>query len=285
MSWPGERQRHAMSSRGVSTKKSCTMTDGSQKQLNPNERKVFQAMVEHAHSVTGGDFGYPDEIVEMASDLNLTPNQVKGYISDLQKKGLIRIQKDKGVATVFTVEVEVKPEDFIDYDNMNTCGLESIVTPYTIRPTDVNKWSEEQLQHGHEDITKEFLMLRRAKVPINDPAWKYVLARSTQIATVMNKKKIRPKKLEQIKIEYAKKLSIPKSEFDLPARGVREQRQRRQAEKYFDNLAYKRHTFITRKSEAEKIKQGLKQKGYLVRVVPETNRVGIKGYCIYRRVK
>lgn len=89
--------------------------------LNNNERKVFKACVENAHTVTGGDFGYPDEVVEMADVLGLSANQIKGYLSILQKKGLIQIDHN-GCANAFTIEVKVKPEDFVDWDEVSEQG-------------------------------------------------------------------------------------------------------------------------------------------------------------------
>lgn len=83
-------------------------------------------------------------------------------------------------------------------------------------PRDIKDWDDDLLQEKYIDIMEEFLMLRRARVPHGDDAWKWVMARSTQLATEMDKRGLKPKPLEDIKKEYADRLGIDKNEFDLP---------------------------------------------------------------------
>ena len=53
--------------------------------LNTNEIKVLKA-IEEGHFNSGGNFTYADEII-----CDLSENQIKGYLSQLQKKGYITI--------------------------------------------------------------------------------------------------------------------------------------------------------------------------------------------------
>ena len=53
--------------------------------LNTNEITVLKA-IEEGHSNAGGDFTYADELI-----CDLSTNQIKGYLSQLQKKKYIMI--------------------------------------------------------------------------------------------------------------------------------------------------------------------------------------------------
>ena len=62
--------------------------------LNANELKVLKACADNAMDAAGGDFGFTDEIHAYVKE-DLSANQVKGYLSDLVKKGLIMIDSCK----------------------------------------------------------------------------------------------------------------------------------------------------------------------------------------------
>lgn len=57
--------------------------------LNTKELGVLKACATNALDAAGGDFGFTDEVPAYVPELSA--NQVKGYLSDLQTKGLISI--------------------------------------------------------------------------------------------------------------------------------------------------------------------------------------------------
>ena len=61
--------------------------------LNNNEMGVLKACADNALDAAGGDFGFTDEVPSYVPELSR--NQVKGYLSDLSKKGLIMIDHEK----------------------------------------------------------------------------------------------------------------------------------------------------------------------------------------------
>lgn len=71
--------------------------------LNENEIKVLKAL-EKAHSNAGGDFAYADEIV-----CDLSVNQVKGYLSKLQKKEYITISEEYHQINFLKKSIKVIP--------------------------------------------------------------------------------------------------------------------------------------------------------------------------------
>jgi len=92
-----------------------------------------------------------------------------------------------------------------------------------IKPSKISEWDNPELIEGDEDMLREFLTMRRANIPADDPAWKSLIFKHTRIATEMSKRKIKPaKSLEQVKHELADELNIDKSEFDLPSHGIEE---------------------------------------------------------------
>ena len=61
--------------------------------LNNNELGVLKACADNALDAAGGDFGFTDEVPAYVPELSA--NQVKGYLSILQKKGLIMIDSNE----------------------------------------------------------------------------------------------------------------------------------------------------------------------------------------------
>lgn len=57
--------------------------------LNTNEVGMLRAIATNAMDAAGGDFGFTDEIPAYIPELDR--HQVNGYLSDLEKKGLIMI--------------------------------------------------------------------------------------------------------------------------------------------------------------------------------------------------
>lgn len=63
-------------------------------QLNANEVLILKACMDNAQDAAGGDFGFSDEIHGYVSD-DFSQNQVAGYLSQLQEKGLIYLDHCK----------------------------------------------------------------------------------------------------------------------------------------------------------------------------------------------
>lgn len=55
---------------------------------NDNELLMLKAIADNAQDVAGGDFAYSNDIPAYVNG-TLTGNQVKGYLSSLEKKGVI----------------------------------------------------------------------------------------------------------------------------------------------------------------------------------------------------
>ena len=71
--------------------------------LNDNEIKVLRAL-EEGHANAGGDFTYIDEI-----ECNLSLNQLKGYLSQLQTKKYIIICNESNQVNFLEKSLEVIP--------------------------------------------------------------------------------------------------------------------------------------------------------------------------------
>ena len=61
--------------------------------LNDKELMVLKACADNALDAAGGDFGFTDEVPAYIKE-HLTTNQVKGYLSSLQSKGMIMIDSE-----------------------------------------------------------------------------------------------------------------------------------------------------------------------------------------------
>jgi len=59
------------------------------KKLNDSETKVLNKIIEASILSTGGEFTDIDELMDIVKGFKI--NQVKGYLSQLQKKGFISI--------------------------------------------------------------------------------------------------------------------------------------------------------------------------------------------------
>lgn len=57
--------------------------------LNENELRVLKACFENAQDAAGGDFGFTDELHGYLLDMG--DRQIGGYITDLQRKGMIYV--------------------------------------------------------------------------------------------------------------------------------------------------------------------------------------------------
>ena len=55
-------------------------------ELNDNEFKVLLSLIKQVIECTGNEFGYTEDVLIPEG---ITKNQLKGYISDLSKKGYI----------------------------------------------------------------------------------------------------------------------------------------------------------------------------------------------------
>lgn len=60
--------------------------------MNKNELNVLKAVMDNAQDCSGGDFAFTDETLENGVE-GLTANQIKGYFSALQSKGMIYISE------------------------------------------------------------------------------------------------------------------------------------------------------------------------------------------------
>ena len=58
--------------------------------LNKNEKAVLEGCVQAIQWCTKGEFGFTDDV----KVVGLTDNQIKGYLSQLQKKNYIFIDQD-----------------------------------------------------------------------------------------------------------------------------------------------------------------------------------------------
>ena len=63
--------------------------------MNINERNVLKAVLDNALDASGGDFGFSDEVIANGVE-GLSKNQIKGYLSSIQAKGLIFIDDEMG---------------------------------------------------------------------------------------------------------------------------------------------------------------------------------------------
>lgn len=55
--------------------------------LNSNEKAVLRAVIGNAYDASGGDFAFSDELKPYLKELS--PNQIKGYLGQLEQKGWI----------------------------------------------------------------------------------------------------------------------------------------------------------------------------------------------------
>ena len=77
------------------------------KTLNDIELKVLKAVADNIIHETNGQFGYSDQVrVD-----GLTVNQIKGYLSQLVQKGMIRIWEEDGQTNILEKGIEA-----INYD-------------------------------------------------------------------------------------------------------------------------------------------------------------------------
>ena len=60
--------------------------------LNENEQKVLIGIIENAMDVTGGRFSITDELYLYLPEF--TKNQIKGYLSQLEQKNIIKCHSD-----------------------------------------------------------------------------------------------------------------------------------------------------------------------------------------------
>jgi hypothetical protein len=65
--------------------------------LNANESAVLKCIQEEATRSTGGEFTYFDDVLKATwIGSIMTPSQFKGYLSQLQRKGLLMVEEAKG---------------------------------------------------------------------------------------------------------------------------------------------------------------------------------------------
>ena len=80
--------------------------------LNDNEINVLHAIM-NAHGYNGGDFTYHEDVMDFT---DLTSNQVKGYLSQLQSKKYITICTEYHQINFLKKSIEIIPslEDFCE---------------------------------------------------------------------------------------------------------------------------------------------------------------------------